>query len=211
MLVERSFDDIRERLKELSLDRLPGSEYQYQMAPMGRGQTRIAELDLNKVKRAAVLIPIMNNDNQPDLILMQRTEYPGVHSGQISLPGGKREKTDRSFKETALRETHEEIGVPASEVEVAGSLSQLYIPPSNFLVDPFVGTLQKKANFKIEETEVQRVITVNLNVLFHPSSAGHHYVNSGNYRLKVPAFRVEDHIIWGATAMMLSELRALLE
>lgn len=209
--MEKSFEYVRQRLRNLDLQRLPGAKFQYQMAPPGRGETPIKEPDLKRVKRAAVLMPIMNNDDSPELILMQRAEYPGVHSGQISLPGGKREKSDQSFEETALRETEEEIGVPASEIELIGGLSPLYIPPSNFLVNPFIGTLQKKTSFKIDNTEVQRIIKVDLNVLFHPSSSVYHFVQSGNNRLKVPAFRVDDHIIWGATAMMLSELRALLD
>ena len=211
MYREKSFEDIRMLLDRLEGSELPGSEAQYEMAPLGRHQTRIEDLDLRSVRKAAVLLPIVNNDGIPEIILTQRTEYQGVHSGQISLPGGKEEESDRDFRETALRETHEEIGVAPIHISVVGPLSKLYIPPSNFLVQPFVGILKEKVPLEREESEVQRIIHVDLNVLFHPKTSGEYYVSTHGHRIKVPGFKVDQHIIWGATAMMLSEFRALLK
>ena len=205
------FTAVEKKLRAIREGNLPGSAAQYLMAPLGRQQTRIDQLDHKSIRHAAVLMLLMNSDDRPKLILTRRTEYAGVHSGQISLPGGKMEDDDPGFLQTALRETQEEIGVAPGRVNVMGSLSELYIPPSNFLVRPFIGTTRKIDRFVMEEAEVQEVIAVDLNVLFDPATAGEYYVQTHGYRLKVPAYKVDNHIIWGATAMMISELRALLQ
>lgn len=205
-----SFSFVLDRLSNIADDSLPGPDAQHGMAPLGRSQTRVKDLDLSQVKQAAVLMLLVNNNNNAELILTRRTEYPGVHSGQISLPGGKKEEHDADFLATALRETEEEIGVPGSAISVAGAMSELYIPPSNFLVKPFIGTLEKPFKYIMEESEVQEIISVDLNLLFHPSTAGEYDVVTHGYRMKVPAFKIGPHVVWGATAMMINELKELL-
>lgn len=207
----KSFSEIKERLRNIEAFTLPGVAAQHLMAPLGRRQTWPESLNLSRVRRAAVLMLLTDAADRPELILIKRTQYPGVHSGQISLPGGKKEDTDLNYEQTALRETEEEIGVPPHLIKLIGPLSELYIPPSNFLVQPYLGISDRKLNFKPEKIEVQLVIPIDLNKLFHPKSQGEFYVESHGIQIKVPAYKVNEHIIWGATAMMISELKELLK
>ncbi len=211
MWIPKSFTEVSSRLEHLKNHSLPGLDAQLKMAPIGRRKLELEEINRSKAKKAAVLMLLVNHQDQPHVVLTKRTEYPGVHSGQISLPGGKKEESDPDFQYTALRETEEEIGVSSKNIEVLGALSELYIPPSNFLVQPYLGLSRKELIYKAEEIEVQEIITVDLNLLFHDNSMGNHHVEARGNRFKVPAFRVENHIIWGATAMMLSELREILQ
>ncbi|MFB6306378.1 MAG: CoA pyrophosphatase, partial [Flavobacteriales bacterium] len=106
-------------------------------------------------KTSAVLLLLFPTENHSlETVFIQRPEYDGVHSGQISFPGGGREIHDKNLKETSLRETREEIGVLDNEVSIIGNLSDLYIPPSNYLVTPFVGYTDKAPNFNPDSNEV---------------------------------------------------------
>ncbi len=206
----KTFSQIKEHLSNLDELKLPGNHAHQLLAPPGRVTNLPPSIDIADVKRAAVLMLIVDSNDRPELILTKRKVYKGVHSGQISLPGGKREESDRNYQHTALRETEEEIGIPSSKIEVLAQLSELYIPPSNFLVQPFLGIMEEQTEFIAEESEVEQIIPVDLNQLFHPDTRGEHYVDARGHRIKVPAYKVDDHIIWGATAMMISELKELL-
>ena len=111
--------------------KLPGEEAQLLMAPTFRGHTVSAE----EAVQAAVLALFYPSDNNTFLVFIKRNEYDGPHSAQISFPGGARETGDLSLKETAIRETREELGIHGN-IEVLGSLTSLHIPVSNFLVTP---------------------------------------------------------------------------
>lgn len=145
------------------------------------------------------------------LLLILRNKYPGVHSNQIGFPGGKMEKNDGTLLQTALRETHEEVGVLPEAVEVMTELTDVYIPPSNFLVTPFLGLYSNPKPFNIDPLEVQQVIEVDVD----------HFLDEGNLttqklstsyakNVEVPAFDLNGFVVWGATAMMLSEIKQLL-
>ena len=191
---------------------LPGKAAQYFMAPEGRPQTDIEGLDKTKVRQAGVLALIYNQNGNARLILTERSTYRGVHSGQISLPGGKREPFDVDFKATALRETEEEIAVPSTSIEVLGSLSPLYIPPSNFLVYPFVGTLDKIPEMIPEPKEVNQILSYPIDFLLDESSRKFQKIKlSSGFVMESPAFVLDDVVIWGATAMILGELKAMLK
>ncbi len=146
------------------------------------------------------------------LPLIVRPTYPGVHSGQIALPGGKAEEGDGSLIVTALRETEEEIGVRVSEDQVLGTLSQLYIPPSNMLVTPVVAYAEEKANYRPDFREVVQVLDVALAAFNDPRNQATVAVKAAtNVRLEAPGFIIEERVIWGATAMMMSELLSIME
>lgn len=145
------------------------------------------------------------------LLFILRKTYSGVHSGQMAFPGGKREKSDHDLWETALRESEEEVGVPRQSVEHLKTLTEVYIPPSNFLVQPFLGLSQEQPRFVPQEEEVERIVEIPVAEVFAPSShistpISTSYAN----KMEVPAYEVHNQIIWGATAMMLSEIEALL-
>ncbi len=190
--------------------KLPGPDAQHRLAPIGRERLDITKIDETKVKKAAVLAAFFNQENRPYLILTERVKYPGVHSGQISFPGGRREKEDADFQETALRETEEEIGVSRNDLEVIGKLSPLYIPPSNFLVHPFVALLKNKPVFTAQQTEVEKILTLDFNRFLDDKSVVEKEIPVRGGSMKVPVFYIENTIVWGATAMMLSELREIL-
>ena len=142
------------------------------------------------------------------LALIKRNTYPGVHSSQISFPGGKAEPGDKDLADTALRETFEEIGVHPAEIDVVMPFSKIYIPPSNFLVAPFLGLALKEPAFIANPQEVQHIIHLSLDVLLDDSTIiSTPMQTSYAQSIMVPAFKVEDHIVWGATAMILSELK----
>lgn len=144
-------------------------------------------------------------------VLILRKTYEGVHSGQIGFPGGKSEEGDGGILETALRETHEEVGVPPHAIEVIRELSELYVPPSNFLVRPYMGLYADPRPFVREEHEVEKIVEVLLSDFMDKSNRiVEKLTTSYAKNISVPAYRLNGYTVWGATAMMLGEIEELL-
>ncbi len=176
------------------------------MAPI----TRLIELERLKpagqAKKSAVLILFYPDNGKTRLILIKRALDRSVHSGQVSFPGGKQEKSDRNLEATALREAYEEIGIAPEAVTIIGMLSSIYIPPSNFEVFPFVGFVPEKPVLN-GNIEVQRILEVEFAELRNPATRIEKPVfNRNGEEVLVPCYFIQNEIIWGATAMILSEL-----
>lgn len=155
----------------------------------------------------SVIILLFEDQGQIKFPLIKRAEYKGAHSGQISLPGGKAEAGEDAIQ-TALRECEEEIGVPASEITVIGRLSEFYVVPSNFLVTPVVASLGQRPVYRPDPYEVFKVIEADLDDLVREDAVRvKEILAAGLYRMNAPHFEIENEIVWGATAMMLNELR----
>lgn len=163
-------------------------------------------------KKAAVLAafyPDLNEETH--LLLIKRQGGNGVHAHQIALPGGKYESYDLDLKETALREAYEEVGILKTQIRSVRALSSLYIPPSNFIVQPFMALYDKQLPFVLETSEVHSVIEVPVSVLLREDIVTSQWVQlSQSAKVKVPGFAIGDEWVWGATAMMLSEIRTIL-
>lgn len=198
------------QLQEALRGPLPGAQAQYQMAHLERRFMPDPPVDVRIACVMALLFP-RGGDWQLTLIRRQARDPRDAHAGQIGFPGGKQEPTDPSLAFTALREVEEEIGVPASHIEVLGQLSQLYIPVSNFLVHPFVGYLNEEPHFVPQEEEVSEVLDVPFHYLTNPHIRKKTTVKVANrFELNdVPYFDIHGQVLWGATAMMLSELLEL--
>jgi 8-oxo-dGTP pyrophosphatase MutT (NUDIX family) len=135
-----------------------------------------------------------------------------VHSAQIAFPGGKYEIDDENFAYTALRETHEEVGIHPDKIQILKPFTQLYIPPSNFIVHPFLGISKDELVFVPQPSEVADIIELPLSVFLSDSIVVETKVpTSYSVESSVPAFKIENHIVWGATAMMLNELKEVLK
>ncbi len=151
-------------------------------------------------------------EEQTRLLLILRKVYEGVHSNQIGFPGGKLEVQDKDLLHTALRETHEEVGVLPSTVQVIKELSEVYIPPSNFLVQPFMGIYPNPSPFVKDEIEVEQLVEVYLRDFMDDSSLIQENLSTSYAKnINVPAYKLNGYTVWGATAMMLSEIRELLQ
>lgn len=164
-------------------------------------------------KIACVLLSLWQETGHWHTALIQRTQNPrDRHSGQISFPGGRHDKSDGSFAGTALRETQEEIGIRPEQVEIIGSLTDLYIPVSNFSVYPFVGVLHEPPSFQLQPGEVENLYTPALDYFLDPNNrTTTDVLVGGQLPVKdVPCFMLNGHAVWGATAMILSEFLALL-
>nr|WP_299383599.1 CoA pyrophosphatase [Allomuricauda sp.] len=193
---------------------LPGEESHYKMSPSMRVQW-LKEHDIQKrnPKKAGVMALFYPDlEQQTKLLLILRKAYEGVHSNQIGFPGGKVELQDNGLLETALRETHEEVGVHPEAVEVVKELSELYIPPSNFMVKPFVGLYQNPRPFVVQESEVEALVEVHLYDFMDSSNRIEETLSTSYAKsIDVPAYKLNGYTVWGATAMMLSEIQDLLE
>lgn len=151
-------------------------------------------------------------DNETKLVFILRKTYKGVHSAQVGFPGGKVELEDENLMETALRETEEEVGVAREKIEVLKTLSPIYIPPSNFMVHPFLGISKEILKFTKQESEVEAILEVSLDDFLNDINVINTKVpTSYNVEVEVPAFELNGFVIWGATAMMLSEIKVLLK
>lgn len=189
---------------------LPGKEAQYKMAPY-REAVDAKFKKQKEAKTAAVLILIYPIDNIPHLVLTKRPTYDGHHSAQISFPGGKKEEHDESFEQTALRETEEEIGVVRKNVNIIGELSDLYIPPSNFKVFPFVGFTNTRPKFVKNQNEVDEIIELSISDLLRDDILKSKELKlAAGFNFETPYFDIQNHVVWGATAMMLNELREVI-
>lgn len=204
---------LEELIPKIEKIALPGIDAQFKLAPEIRKKLgKTINLSARNPKYAAVLalvFPDVNNEMQ--MVFMLRKTYQGVHSNQIGFPGGKLEKTDEDFRTTALRETYEEIGVVAKDITILKELTEVYIPPSNFLVYPFLGIVSKQPQYILEEKEVERIIEIPLReVLSDDFISTKTITTSYATDLEVPVFKFNEEVIWGATAMMLSEIKDLL-
>ena len=163
-------------------------------------------------KVAGVLALFYPKADDTYLVLILRKTYKGVHSAQVGFPGGKYEEEDQNLMITALRETEEEIGVPREKANVIKKMSPLYIPPSNFMVHPYVAISKSPLEFTKQDEEVEAIIEVKLKDFLNDSNSIITKVpTSFNVEVDVPAFKLNGHIVWGATAMMLGEIKDLLK
>lgn len=199
------------RLKKSLNGQLPGGQAQYLMAPRHRRRVEASSLKEDEFRPSAVMILFCENDKGEMFIpLTERMTYNGAHSGQISLPGGKYEAADGDLMHTALRECFEEIGV--SEIDILGKLTPLFIPVSGFLVHPYVGVSRLKNPVMVnQEREVKRLLQLRLEDLMNDA-----IIKRGdialmeNMSIHAPWYELEGLRVWGATAMILSELKELL-
>ncbi len=191
---------------------LPGREAQFSMAPFARRRSNSFPKEIYDPRLSAVLILLFPEGDSIHTLLIQRPEYDGVHSGQIAFPGGRFEENDIELKQTALREAFEEVGVHQEEINVIGNLSDIYIKASNFLVKPFIGVVGERPNFIIDVYEVQKIISVDLFSLNDKNKIGEKAIkHSDGYKIKTPYYEVEGLTVWGATAMIISELNVVVE
>lgn len=193
---------------------LPGENAHYKMAPIERlkALTTIAR-DKNVARRASVLALFYPSESDvTHLLLILRKTYKGVHSAQVGFPGGKAEEEDESAMATALRETEEEVGVPQNAVTVVKEMTEIYIPPSDFFVQPFIGYTEKMPKFIAQVEEVEALIEVPLSHFMDDSVCTTKKITTSYATdIDVPAYFLNGHIVWGATAMMLSEIREVLQ
>ncbi len=192
---------------------LPGHKAHQLMMKHRSGIDQMLE-KIADAKKSAVLLYVYPYKSEWYTVFIQRPKYDGVHSGQVSLPGGKVEPEDENNIETALREANEEVGILSDEVEVIGSLSQLYIPPSNFIVEPVVGFGDKRPNFILDPKEVERVHEIPLRIFLdsdHILEKTIYLENNKKVNVNVNAFVYNEALIWGATSMILKELAMVLE
>lgn len=197
-------DHLRRRLQQP----LPGQEAQFRMAHLGRELLVPPPPDA----RLAGVMALFYPGNHPvdwHVVLIERVRKRGDrHSGQIGFPGGKYEPDDTDLWSTALRETEEEVGVKQSAIEWLGALTPLYIPVSRFLVHPFVGVIDNRPLFRPQVSEVSSILEIPLTRLKDPAARKTTDLSivSGPLLRNVPYYDLHGHIVWGATAMMLSEL-----
>lgn len=207
------FDDFLKYAPKVLNVALPAANAHRKMVPPNR-EDLLKNTDFTKIspKKAAVLMLFYPKNSQTHLALIIRTSYNGVHSSQIAFPGGKVEKEDLNLEHTAIRETHEEIGVHPTNISVIRPFTEVYIPPSNFMVYPFFGYSQNELEFKLQQDEVAGIVELPLkdfldDRILVTNAMKTSYAGS----IDVPGFQVDEHFIWGATAMMLSELKETLK
>ncbi len=209
-----NFDTFLSAISKIKSAPLPSEASQFKMAPPFRKQLiQQQKTAIKNAKKAGVLALFYpNSNNETHFVLILRKTYKGVHSAQIAFPGGKLEEQDNSLKETALRETFEEIGVPINQIEIIKQLTKVYIPPSNFHVQPFVGISKQIPNFIKQNDEVEAIIEIPLQHFFNDSTLTTQTVSTSySTDVEVPAYKLNDYVVWGATAMMLSEIKDLLK
>jgi 8-oxo-dGTP pyrophosphatase MutT (NUDIX family) len=199
-------------LKKRLMHPLPGPEAHWLMAASHRGK-KTFDFNFNSAPvLSSVLIMLFRQSNDFYFPLIQRPEYGGVHSGQIGLPGGKKEDHDKDRIATALRETDEEIGIGAERIKILGNLSELYVQASNINVLPVVGYLNEIPGYHPDPAEVSDVIECKVSLLLREETKREkEIIIRNNIRVWAPYFAIENRMVWGATAMILSEFITILK
>ena len=208
-----NFEHFFKAISKVSNVDLPSTLSHIKMAPLERIQNIEEGFENEKnPRKAAVMMLFYPKNTITHLVLIIRNSYPGVHSSQIAFPGGKVEESDADLKETALRETYEEIGISPNLITVIRDFSTVYIPPSNFLVHPFLGVSSSELNFTLQESEVAGIIEMPLSKFLDDSIIETKIIETSYSKsIEVPVFQINEHSVWGATAMMMSELKDVLK
>lgn len=204
-----SFEKFISELSEKLKAPLPGMDAQKKLEPVTRRKYG-ERYDASRARLSGTMTLFHSGEDDVMITFIRRTEYNGVHSGQIGFPGGRYEENDKSLLDTALRETHEEIGIPSGQIRVIGKLTRLYIPPSNFIVEPWVGYLINQPKFIPEPSEVDQIFSIPLSELLKDDCLQSRPVRTDNTKVEVPCFYVNEKMIWGATSMILNELLELI-
>lgn len=212
MMASASYQNFLDDLSRALVDP-PGQIAQFEMAPEYRKDFDLASIKKNARLEAAVLVmfyPDRDDPDRPKLLLTLRPKGMTKHAGQVAFPGGGREK-EEAFLETALRETEEEVAIPRGDIRILGSLTSLYIPPSNYYVEPFVGAVSHFPRTATTSDEVAAVFGVSVEELRNSNIR-----TTTNRKIRgrvesVPCFQINNELVWGATAMILAELVAVLD
>jgi len=197
-------------ITQLLNEPLPGAAAHQIMAPVARQVKAFDITDYPDARIGCVMLLFYPKGAHIYLALIKRPDYDGVHGGQISFPGGGIEQGDEDEVFTALRETQEEIGVKANLIKVLGQLSNVYIPPSNFFVFPFIGYTEHQPEFVLNDVEVTSIIEMPISILLQEEHKSTISINRKEITFEAPCYIFEGHAIWGATAIILSELEWLL-
>ncbi len=197
--------------KELS-NNLPGEAAHQKMAPINRPLSSFALKEAKNIRESAVVIVLFRKNNEIHCILTQRQEYEGNHSGQISFPGGKKDDSDFNLEATARRECFEEIGIPIDSGVLLGQLTDVYVPVSSFKVSPFVIFHYELPPLIRNEREVAEIIDFPLFDLKKEELIARMEVplTNGVNLKNIPYFKLSNKKVWGATALILSEIKEIL-
>lgn len=205
------FTDFKNKITDLQNSGLGGKASQFKFAPNLRKTFSDEMISGKNPKKAAVLALFYPDEKlHTHFLLTLRAKYNGTHSAQISFPGGK-PKENEILQKTAVRETFEEVGVCSSEIKIIRELTNSYIPPSNFMVSPFLGYTEKTPCFKTNY-EVETLIEISVNELLSDKNKKQTNITTPYMKnIDVPCFKLNNYIVWGATAMILSEIKDLIQ
>ena len=209
-----NFDIFLNSISKIEHIPLPGLTSQVKMSPAYRLELIKQQYKLMENARQAGVMALFypDREGQAKLILILRKTYSGVHSAQVGFPGGKLESEDPSLEYAALRETLEEVGVPIQAMKVLRAMTSVYIPPSNFMVYPFLGIVLNTPQFIKQDDEVEDLIEVTLDDFLNDDNVSSQMLmTSLGKAVEVPVFLLNGYAVWGATAMILSEIKDLLK
>ncbi|OCK50345.1 coenzyme A pyrophosphatase [Chryseobacterium sp. CBo1] len=202
------FFNLMEKLENNLQKKLPGEKAHQIMEAISAKYLTLKPTE--KTRKSAVLMLLYPVDNEMYFPLILRNSYDGFHSNEVSFPGGRLEETDENLIQTALREAEEEIGIEPDEIKILGTLTEIYIGPSDFNVLPVVGYLPHRPNFKPDSREVQQIFELKLDYFLDPNIIDCSEIVIPGDLVTTPYYKVEDHKVWGATAKIIVELQLVL-
>ncbi|MEP0987872.1 CoA pyrophosphatase [Ekhidna sp.] len=207
-----NFDELTSFLEKRVQKPMPGDVAHQRMKPKLANGAPLKMKHATPPRKGGVLILLYQDQETVHFPLIQRPSYEGIHSGQMALPGGRYEEEDQDQFNTALRETEEEIGVDQNSIQIVGSLSEFFVAASNYMVLPVIGKLDHKPKFVPEPREVADIVTPPVSHLIDPDRLKEKEMNVRNgFKMHCPYYDLAGRTVWGATAMMLSELVEILK
>lgn len=199
-------------LKDITATQLPGEHAHADLMPVNRPFSSEVQPNSQEFRHSAVAIVLYEYRNELMSLLIQRPTYEGVHSRQIAFPGGKRDPEDPTIEYTARRECMEEVAIPMDTLNLVGTMTDVYIPVSKFIVTPHLFAVDSLPELIPDAREVEEIIPFQLSRLLDEDSLQFTDMqfSNGFKQKNVPYFSIENRVVWGATGMILSELRTIL-